>query len=128
MILIFIATAMPIHASTVLEQCSSAKKTSISYLRCLDRQIELLDSKRKLWGNNVIFMLEERNKNSGRKGGALRIFKKSQKSYVKHSENNCRWQYINLLPDPTSSAIKYKECMIMMGENRVTELQSVVKK
>lgn len=114
------------HSSNALKQCETKKQTSVVYMRCLDSQIAKIDEQRSLWGNNIIFILEEYKKNSGQ-GGALRIFKKSQKSYTTHAENNCRWQYLRLMPDPTSSAIKYKQCLIQMGEKRIEELKRASK-
>lgn len=113
-------------AASAVDKCETKKQSSIVYMRCLDKQIAKVDEQRLLWGNNIIFALEEHKKNSGQ-GGALRLFKKSQKSYTKHAENNCRWQYLSLMPDPTASAIKYKQCLVQMGEKRVEELKQASK-
>ena len=118
----FITDTKAAFASTALTYCETKNQTSIVYMRCLDRQIAKLDEERLLWGNDIIFALEEQKKNSGQ-GGALRLFKKSQQSYTKHAENHCRWQYLRLMPDPTASAIKYKQCLVQMGEKRVEELK-----
>ena len=115
-----------LFAADAVAACDDKKQTSIVYMRCLDQQLAKLDEQRLLWGNNIIFALEEHNNRSGQ-GGALRLFKKSQQSYTKHAENNCRWQYLRLLPDPTSSAIKYKQCLVQMGEKRVEELKLAAK-
>ncbi len=122
--LLFVALAAPASASQVLTRCESERDTAVAYLRCLDKQIQILNREVDLWGNNMIFALEERSKQSGR-SDALRLFKKSQRTFTQYVEHNCRWQFLVLLPDTTSSAIKYKTCTIEMSEARVVELKRV---
>lgn len=112
--------------SAMVQQCESARESSVTYLRCLDRKLAQLDRALVLWGNNIIINLEEKIKTTGRTD-SLRIFKKSQKSFAKYAEQHCRWQYVVLLPDGTAGARKYKECLVMMTEVRVNELKVVAK-
>ena len=124
--LLLVALAAPASASAsqMLTNCESDRDTSVAYLRCLDKQIQTLNRDITLWGNNMVFELEEISKKNGR-SDALRLFKKSQKTFTKYVEQNCRWQFLVLLPDRTSAAIKYKTCMIEMSEARVIELKRV---
>lgn len=114
----------PTFATSMVQQCAQHRESSVEYMRCLDRKIESLKNAIKLWGNNKIIELEEMTKITGRKA-ALKGFKKSQKSFAIYAEQNCRWQYIALLPDTTSSAIKFKECTVEMSEARVIELKQI---
>lgn len=114
-------------ASEGLTDCASSRESAVGYLRCLDRRIERLNNDITLWGNNKIFELEGVSKLTGRTD-ALSLFKKAQKSFHKYRENNCRWQYLLLLPDITAGAISYKECFIKMSETRVAELKQLGKK
>jgi uncharacterized protein YecT (DUF1311 family) len=122
--LLLVSLSAPASASQMLTRCESDRDTSVAYLRCLDRQIQTLNRHIDLWGNNMIFALEEISKKNGR-SDALRLFKKSQKTFTKYVEQNCRWQFLVLLPDRTSAAIKFKTCMIEMSGARVVELKRV---
>jgi uncharacterized protein YecT (DUF1311 family) len=122
--LLVVALATPVSASQVLTRCESDRDTSVAYLRCLDKQIQKLNRDITLWGNNMVFALEEKSKTNGR-SDSLRLFKKSQKTFSKYVEQNCRWQFLVLLPDRTSAAIKYKTCAIEMSKARVIELKRV---
>ena len=122
--LLLITFTAPTSASQMLTRCESDRDTSVAYLRCLDKQIQTLNRDITLWGNNMVFALEEISQKTGR-SDALRLFKKSQKTFTKYVEQNCRWQFLVLLPDRSSSAIKYKACVIQMSEARVIELKRV---
>lgn len=124
-ILLLSALLFDSKAATI-EQCQQQNQTSVVYLRCLDTQLAKTNQQRILWENNLIFILEETIELNGR-SGALRLFKKSIQSYHRHAENYCRWQYQLLLPDPTSSAITYKQCLIKMGNNKIIELKASAK-
>lgn len=113
----------PSSASQMLEQCNDNRATSVEYLRCLDKKISTLDSDLILWRNNKVLQLEKAAENTGRTD-TIRIFKKTQKSFETYRENNCKWQYLTLMPDTTAGAIIYKECMVAMTEERVNQLKN----
>ena len=125
--LLLVVFSSPLFAADLFKQCADARENGVEYLRCLDRQIKSVQDKVKLWGNNKLFEIEELSKTTGRRD-ALHLFKKSQKSFTKHVENNCRWQYLLLLPDTTAAAIIYKECVIKMNHIRAAELRALAKK
>ena len=116
--------SLAVSASPMLKQCAPTKDSTVEYMRCLDSKTEQLNNQILAWSNSKIFELEEMTKSTGR-SGALTVFKKSQKSFTQYLEQNCRWQYLILLPDTTSSAIKYKECIVEMSEQRIIELKKL---
>lgn len=124
LLMAFSLPSTPLLASDRVNECAANRDTSVAYLRCLDRQLSALDRDMTLWNNNKIFALEKIAKNTGRKD-VLHLFKKAQKSFIKYREHNCRWQYLQLIPDTTAGAIRYKECMVEMAEVRVTELKQL---
>ncbi|MFT5161620.1 MAG: hypothetical protein ACI9FJ_000185 [Alteromonadaceae bacterium] len=107
-----------------LSDCAPKRDTSVQYLRCLDIKITSLDNNITLWGNNIIFKLEKKVKDTGRKD-TLHLFKKTQKSFTKYKEHHCRWRYVMRLPDTTAGAVIYKECMVQMSQTRVRLLKQL---
>ncbi len=124
LLIVFSLLTKPAIAAGSLTQCAQSRESSVEYLRCLDRKLSALNNEITLWNNNKIFALEAKAKDTGRKD-VLHLFKKAQKSFTKYRENNCRWQYLEQIPDTTAGAISYKECLVEMSRIRVQQLKKV---
>lgn len=91
--------------------------------RCLDGVIAEMDRELQTWVNLHIFNLEEKALVNGRYS-ALKMFKRSQTNFITFRENDCRWQYLAVSPEQ-GAGIAYKTCYIVLGQNRINELENV---
>lgn len=94
-----------------------------SVSRCLDEAINLVDRELQIWVNLHQFNLEEKSQINGRYS-ALKMFKRSQSSFVTYRENTCRWQYLNISPD-LGADVAYKSCYVTLSKTRVSLLTSI---
>lgn len=106
-----------------IEDCSAKVEDNIEYSRCLDSVKESVDRELQTWVNNQVFVLEEFALKTGRKS-AISMFRRSQSNFIKYRENNCRWQYLAISPNPKASAI-YKKCYIKTSQSRIKELSEI---
>ena len=104
--------------------CKAKKLSAANYLRCLDRQVNDLSEKLTIWLNNKQFQLEEFAESSGHKT-PLKVFKRSNNYFSKYMQEHCRWQYLMLLPDTASAAMRLKECKINLLQQRLAEMIQV---
>lgn len=107
-----------------IAECKAQKLSAANYLRCLDRQVNDLTEKLTIWLNNKQFQLEEFAESSGHKT-PLKVFKRSNSYFGKYMEEHCRWQYLMLLPDTASAAMRLKECKINLLQQRLAEMIQV---
>lgn len=111
--------------SQSVEECNKEELSDIAYSRCLDGIKERADRELQTWINNQVFILEEVAIKTGRYS-ALNMFKRSQSDFIKFRENNCRWQYLALSPDPRASTA-FKQCYIRATNTRINELSFINK-
>jgi uncharacterized protein YecT (DUF1311 family) len=91
--------------------------------RCLDKVINQVDRELQIWVNLHQFNLEEKSQVNGRYS-ALKMFKRSQNSFITYRENTCRWQYLNISPD-LGADVAYKSCYVTLSKNRVSLLTNI---
>lgn len=115
--LLFSSTLM---AKSTVSACESTFDSAAEISRCLDGIREKKDRELQTWINNQTFILEELALHNGRRT-SLDMFKRSQRNFISYRENNCRWQYLVIAPDPSAS-VAYKKCYITLTQDRITEL------
>lgn len=129
-VICWLATLLPFNAALAetkqdpIAACKVKKLTAANYLRCLDRQVNGLSEKLTIWLNNKQFQLEEFAESSGHKT-PLKVFKRSNNYFTKYMQEHCRWQYLMLLPDTASAAMRLKECKINLLQQRLAEMIQV---
>jgi len=89
--------------------CDKEKTTNLSYLRCLDSKIVLEKRTANMWANKILLDLEKKQNETGNLQ-LLRVFKRAEQEFDKYVEDNCRWKYLNRLPDTIAAAIAFKRC------------------
>lgn len=89
--------------------CDNEKTTNLSYLRCLDNKIVLEKRTTDMWANKITLNLEKKQNETGNLQ-LLRVFKRAEQEFDKYVEDNCRWKYLNHLPDTIAAAIAFKRC------------------
>jgi uncharacterized protein YecT (DUF1311 family) len=94
-----------------------------SVSRCLDEAINQVDRELQIWVNLHQFNLEEKSQINGRYS-ALKMFKRSQSSFITYRENTCRWQYLNISPD-LGADVAYKSCYVTLSKTRVSLLTNI---
>lgn len=114
-----------VMAKNTIASCEEKMATTDDISRCFDSVKEKKDRELQTWVNNQTFILEELAANNGRHA-SLNMFKRSQRNFISYRENNCRWQYLVLAPDPHASAA-YKKCYITLTQYRIEELASLNK-
>ena len=114
--------SLPVLANkiTTIEQCDKKSLKNIDFSFCLDQVKEHAERELTTWINNQTFALEELKKQTGRTA-ALAIFKRSQTTFEKYREDNCRWQYLQISP-ATGADTAYKSCYIRLTQARSQEL------
>lgn len=108
---------------TSINECDKQELNDVAYSRCLDSVKESVDRELQTWINNQVFVLEELAMKTGRHS-ALKMFKRSQRDFIKFRENNCRWQYLAVSPHPDASKA-YKKCYIETSNARIKELSKL---
>ena len=108
-----------------IASCVEKMTTTDDISRCLDSAKEKKDRELQTWVNNQTFILEDLAANNGRHA-SLNMFKRSQRNFISYRENNCRWQYLVLAPDP-HAAVAFKKCYITLTQYRIEELASLNK-
>jgi uncharacterized protein YecT (DUF1311 family) len=91
--------------------------------RCLDTVINAVDKELQIWINLHQFNLEEKAQVNGRYS-ALKMFKRSQSSFITYRENTCRWQYLNISP-ALGADVAYKACYVTLSETRINTLTNI---
>lgn len=120
--LVSLTQAQATNARTI-EQCDKSFTDNVAYSQCLDNVSSLAERELTAWVNNKMFELEELASATGR-SGALNMFKKSQKSFERFRENNCKFYYLELSPGTGASAA-YKKCFINTTKMRIDELSKL---
>ncbi len=121
----FILLSSTAMAKDTIKSCETNMTTATEISRCLDGIKEKKDRELQTWVNNQSFILEELAASTGRHA-SLNMFKRSQDNFISYRENNCRWQYLVIAPDP-SAASAYKTCYITLTQYRIEELASLNK-
>lgn len=122
-ILIYFIFLAPVHAQKALTECEAMKPTSDEHSRCLDVVKKGLERELQTWVNNHIFNLEEKALVTGRYS-ALKMFKRSQNDFITFRDNDCRWQYLAISPEPGADSA-YKKCYIIVTQSRIDELSMI---
>ena len=112
-------------AKDTIASCEEKMTATDDISRCFDSVKEKKDRELQTWVNNQSFILEELAANNGRHA-SLNMFKRSQRNFISYRENNCRWQYLVLAPDPRAAAA-FKKCYITLTQYRIEELASLNK-
>ena len=102
--------------------CDKEKMTNLSYLRCLDNKIVLEKRTADTWITKIQLDLEKKQNETGNLQ-LLRVFKRSEQDFEKFIEDNCRWRYLNRLPDTIAAAIAYKRCELLSIQKHIELLQ-----
>ncbi|SEL26801.1 Uncharacterized conserved protein YecT, DUF1311 family [Colwellia chukchiensis] len=122
--LILIMPAM-LKAEVRQPNCEQENVSPAQASSCLDTLQSKVDQELKTWLNNQQFLLEALAAETGRRG-ALKIFKRAQRSFTKYREDSCRWQYLSLA-STQAAAIAYKKCYIKLTQARIDELSQLNK-
>ena len=91
--------------------------------RCLDKAISKVNRELQIWVNLHQFNLEEKAQFNGRYS-ALKMFKRSQSSFITYRENTCRWQYLNISPD-VGADVAFKSCYVTLSKTRINTLINI---
>ena len=91
--------------------------------RCLDMAINDVGRELQTWVNLHQFNLQEKAQVNGRYS-ALKMFKRSQSSFITYRENTCRWQYLNISPD-LGADVAYKACYVTLSQTRINTLKNI---
>ena len=119
----FILLSSTAMAKETITSCETKMTTATEISRCLDGIKEKKDRELQTWVNNQTFILEELAADTGRHA-SLNMFKRSQRNFISYRENNCRWQYLVVGPDP-SAASAFKSCYITLTQYRIEELANL---
>lgn len=103
-----------------IDACETKLKSEESISQCFDGIRDRKDRELQTWINNQTFILEELAQNTGRRA-ALNMFKRAQRNFNTYRENNCRWHYLAISPNPGASNA-FKKCYIRITQNRINEL------
>ena len=122
LVLVLLMSGFHLEAKT-LKDCDNITEDDAAYSRCLDTVKASTDRELQTWVNNQTFILEELALKTGR-SGALKMFKRTQTNFISFRENNCRWQYLAMSPDPSASSV-FKRCYIEMSRTRINELSQL---
>jgi len=121
--LISLAFSVNTCAAKKIQDCEQSEQSRIAHSQCLDRKIDAIDRELQTWINNQTFVLEELAQTTGRHS-SLEMFRRSQRNFTTYRENNCRWQYLYVLPN-VDAAPAYKKCYILLSRNRIKELSQI---
>ncbi|TMM43286.1 lysozyme inhibitor LprI family protein [Colwellia ponticola] len=116
---------LPVQAAKTIEECQTQvpeQSSSAAMSRCLDSVIAFVDRELQTWINLHSFNLEEKALIHG-PNAALKIFKRSQSSFITYRENDCRWQYLAILPN-TGADLAYKTCYVLLSKSRIAMLST----
>jgi hypothetical protein len=107
-----------------VKECKNKFGNTIAYSTCLDSVLSDKARKVKTWEKSINLKLQEAVSINGRRDAVV-LFKKSSQSFKKFTEDNCKWQYLSLLPDINVAANMSKECHVFMTVQRIHELQQL---
>ena len=104
--------------------CNQSTSSHVEYMQCLDQQLD--DKKRELtsWENNHLFKLEEQASTTGRQD-VLKLFNKSRQTFSLYTEQDCRWQFLSLLPDSQAASMLFKQCQLRHLNQRIELLKQI---
>lgn len=107
-----------------VKNCKSRFENKVSYSTCLDSALSEKVRVLNTWKESLNLKLKEVTSYNGRRD-AIVLLKKSNQAFEKFKENNCKWQYLSLLPDINDAANMSKECHIYMTIQRINELKQL---
>ena len=107
-----------------IKRCKSKFGSEVAYSTCLDSVLSDKIRELKTWHKSIDLKLQEISSYNGRRD-AMVLFKKSSQTFDKFKENNCKWQYLSLLPDIYAAGNMSKECHIYMTIQRINELRQL---
>ena len=112
-----------VFAKKTLAECENKDQVTEEKSKCFDTLQSELDRELQTWVNNHAFNLEEKALVTGRYS-ALKMFKRSQNDFITFRDNDCRWQYLAISPEPGAN-LAYKKCYILVTQTRINELSAV---
>ena len=107
-----------------IKVCKSKFGNKVAYSTCLDGVLSDKTRELKTWQKSINLKLQELTSFNGRRDTMV-LFKKSSRAFEKFKENNCKWQYLSLLPDIYTAGNMSKECHIYMTIERIHELKQL---
>ncbi len=119
--LLFAVFSLNCHAE-FKDGCDDKKTTNLSYLRCLDTKISVEKRSVVTWQNKIKIDLEKKQNQTGNTQ-LIKIFKRAEQEFEKYTEANCRWRYLNLLPDTIAASISYKRCELFTLKQHIVLLK-----
>jgi hypothetical protein len=120
-LLVLFFSVFPLSAQ---QACDPGSLNKVDYMQCLDQQLEQTRRELTTWENNHLFKLEEQAASSGRQDG-LKLFNKARQTFTLYTEQDCRWQFIGLLPDNNAASATYKQCQLFHIKQRIELLKQV---
>lgn len=102
--------------------CDNEKSTNPRYIRCLENKITEQQNTAQTWRNKIEFDLTKKQNETGNVQ-LLKVFKRAEQEFTKYVEDNCRWRYLNLLPDTIAATITYKRCELQLNQQHVDALK-----
>lgn len=107
-----------------ISACQQRHQDRIDYSRCLDHVQSQYERMHKTIQNDIIFKLSN-NEDGNNKSEAIMVFRNSIKTWEKHRNKHCQWQYLALLPDVASASIVVKECQIVTTVQSIENLKEI---
>jgi uncharacterized protein YecT (DUF1311 family) len=116
--------AAPLYVQKTIDECIEIGiKNEVQSSRCLDSVKELANRELQTWVNHHAFNLEDQISTTGR-SSALKMFRRSQESFISFRENECRWQYLAISPEK-NAGVTYKKCFILLTKSRIEQLSKI---
>ena len=116
---IFATTA---HGQALFERCESLKNQKTKYVTCMDEQIKRDQRTRDTWIKRVSEKLELRQNQSGN-SALLIMFERSIKTFDLYLEDNCRFRFLEKMPNQHQAVIEYKRCELLLIKQHTESLK-----
>ncbi|MDB2373942.1 lysozyme inhibitor LprI family protein [Psychrosphaera haliotis] len=114
------------YSSKEITDCKQKHKRPMDYTLCLDAAFVQVERELMTWETNVEIILRDLNKEETGNNPLL-LYKSSIRYFNKYKKATCKWQYIAMLPDVSSSISMAKECEIYMTKDRISKLKELSK-
>ncbi len=121
-ILLTFSTSIFAETDITVKSCSNQYSGS-ELSACLDNVRSRTEKELVIWVNNQTFVLDTIKQETG-KGAALKLFKRSMNRFNTYREDNCRWQYLTIVP-AKGADIAYKKCYIELTQTKINELSKL---
>ncbi len=103
--------------------CTNNSQNQIQYMRCLDSKLDEIKRKNTSWINKIKIDLQKRA-NEQDDSAPLVVFTRSEQRFNKYVEDECRWRYLNMLPDNMAAGLAFKQCELQLLHQRIAMLQA----